>query len=131
MGILDEIRLRGASMRLTDEMLYAEALREVQSGMRREGLWAKALAESEFDEGKAAAAYLRLRVQALKDEAAFAQSASRSEDGQRQLEESRRRATREQRDVPKDNPTRNWLVLVGLLVGSAVLGVLVMFALLK
>ena len=46
MGIVDDIRNRGASSRITEEMLYAEALREVEQGIRRDGLWAKALAQS-------------------------------------------------------------------------------------
>lgn len=68
MGIFDEIRARGAAYRLTEEALYAEALREIESGERRDGIWAKALAESDMDQGKAGAKYIRLRVQSLKDE---------------------------------------------------------------
>lgn len=68
MGIFDDIRTKGAAYRLTEEALYAEALREIESGQRRDGIWAKALAESEMDQGKAGAKYIKLRVQSLKDE---------------------------------------------------------------
>lgn len=68
MGIVDEIRRRGATYRLTEEALYAEALRECEAGIRRDGLWAKALAKSGMRQGEAQAYYLKLRVQSLRDE---------------------------------------------------------------
>jgi len=68
MGIVDDIRNRGASSRITEEMLYAEALREVEQGIRRDGLWAKALARSNMRQEEAQAFYLKLRVQSLRDE---------------------------------------------------------------
>lgn len=51
-----------------DERLHELALREMQSGERRDGLWAKALIEGQGDEGRAQAIYLRLLVTALQDE---------------------------------------------------------------
>jgi hypothetical protein len=69
MGLFDEIKAAGASYRLTEEVLFAEVLREVESGIRRDGLWAKALADADGDEVKAKGRYLKLRVQSLKDEA--------------------------------------------------------------
>ena len=71
MGVFDEIRSKGASYRLTEEALFAEALREIESGARRDGLWAKALADTDMDEGRAKAKYLKMRVQSMKDEAAL------------------------------------------------------------
>lgn len=68
MGIFDDIKAKGAAYRLTEEALYAEALREIESGQRRDGIWAKAMSESDMDQGKAGAKYIRLRVQSLKDE---------------------------------------------------------------
>lgn len=68
MSIFDDIKAKGAAYRLTQESLYAEALREIESGQRRDGIWAKALAESDMDQGKAGARYIKLRVQSLKDE---------------------------------------------------------------
>lgn len=68
MGIFDDIRAKGAAYRLTEEALYAEALREIESGQRRDGIWAKAMAESDMDQGKAGAKYIKMRVQSLKDE---------------------------------------------------------------
>lgn len=67
--MFDDIQAKGAAYRLTEEALYAEALREIESGQRRDGLWAKAMAESNMDQGKAQAKYIKLRVQSLRDEA--------------------------------------------------------------
>ena len=72
MGFLDEINALGASDRVNDEKYYAEVLREMNSGIRRDGIWAKALADSDYDEKKAQARYIKLRVQSLKDEVSLA-----------------------------------------------------------
>ena len=48
---------------LDEEAIYAEALVELKSGKTRPGLWAKAFAESEGDESKSQALYIKLRVQ--------------------------------------------------------------------
>lgn len=69
MGLFDDIKAKGAAYRLTEEALYSEVLREMESGVRRDGLWAKALAESAMDTNKAHAQYIKYRVQSLKDEA--------------------------------------------------------------
>lgn len=68
MGLFDDIKLKGAAYRLTEEALFAEVLREMESGIRRDGLWCKALSEVDMDEARARALYIRLRVQSLKDE---------------------------------------------------------------
>ena len=68
MSIFDDILRKNADDRLAEEMLYAEAIREIEQGVRRDGLWGKALADSEGDEKKAKALYLKLRVKTLKDE---------------------------------------------------------------
>lgn len=54
--------------RLLEETLYAEALREIENGVRRDGLWARAVAKSGGNQESAKALYIDLRVQALRDE---------------------------------------------------------------
>lgn len=98
MSILDDLKKKGAQSRLIEESLYAEVLREVESGYRRDGLWAKALSEAEFDEAKAKSLYIKHRVQALKDELAFVEVHQRELDGQRKREESRQQVIRENYD---------------------------------
>jgi hypothetical protein len=46
-----------------EEGIYAAAMCELKTGAVREGLWAKAFAESEGNEAKSQALYIKLRVQ--------------------------------------------------------------------
>lgn len=59
-----------AEERLLEEKLYALVLQEIESGIRRDGLWAKALSDCNFDEQMTKALYIKLRVQSIKDEQA-------------------------------------------------------------
>ena len=54
--------------RLAEEKIYEKVYEEVASGVRREGIWFKALSESGGDETKAKALYVKLRVRSLTDE---------------------------------------------------------------
>ena len=73
MSIFNNLMKSSAESRLTEEMIYAQVLEEIQNGIRRDGLWAKALAESNMDENSAKARYLLLRVQSIKDEIEIAE----------------------------------------------------------
>lgn len=55
--------------RVPEEAYYAHAAAEINNGKIRQGLWAKALAESMGDEAKARGLYIKLRVQAIRSEA--------------------------------------------------------------
>lgn len=68
MGLFDDLKAKAAIDRLGEEALYSAALKEMENGLRRDGLWAKALEESKFNEPEAKALYLRLRVQSMRDE---------------------------------------------------------------
>jgi hypothetical protein len=50
------------------ELIHALVLREMQDGIIRDGLWAKAVAESGADKAKAKAAYIRLRAASMQEE---------------------------------------------------------------
>jgi hypothetical protein len=71
MSISDLYRKSRISSRLLEEVLYAETLRELERGIRRDGLWAKALSKCGANPEKAKALYIEFRVQALKDELAL------------------------------------------------------------
>jgi hypothetical protein len=71
MGFVDEFISRGVQHRLTEELIYAEVFREMESGFRRDGLWAKALSEAKFDENDAKSRYIKLRVQSIRDDYEF------------------------------------------------------------
>ena len=74
--MFDDLKRMFAENRLKDEAIFAFVLAEMEGGVRRDGLWAKALAESKFEEGATKACYMKLRVQSIKDELA-AQSISK------------------------------------------------------
>ena len=58
-----------AAFKLAEEQLYAQAAEEVASGQIRQGIWAKAIAETGGDEAAAKAHHLELRVEIIKAEA--------------------------------------------------------------
>lgn len=97
MALIDGIKLSDATSRLMEEAFFAEALREIESGMRRDGIWAMAMAESDMDQGRAAAKYIRLRVQSLKDEAALRLQAAAAQE----LLNAKRIADAADADAPK------------------------------
>lgn len=68
MATHEEFSSEQAAMRLVEEAFYAKAIREIESGDRRDGIWAMAMAESEMNQARASALYIKLRVQSLKDE---------------------------------------------------------------
>ena len=57
-----------ALYRETEEQLFANVVKEIEAGVRRDGLWAKALISAEGDEAKAKIEYIQLRVQSIVDE---------------------------------------------------------------
>lgn len=67
--ILKKIKRRAIADRIAEERLYEQALREIESGVRRDGLWAKAFQKSHGDNQRAKALYVEYRVRSIKDEA--------------------------------------------------------------
>lgn len=61
----------------SEEALYAAVGEELRQGQIRQGLWAKALAEEGYDEQRAKAKYLKLRVRSLRNEIADAEAQER------------------------------------------------------
>ena len=57
MSVFDDIIGKNADNRLAEQMLYAEAMHQIEQGIRRDGLWGKAIAESDGDEKKARGQY--------------------------------------------------------------------------
>jgi hypothetical protein len=66
--LFDKFRRNSAAARLLEEQLYEQVVNELSNGQRRNGLWAKALANSDGAEEKAKALYIKYRVQSIKDE---------------------------------------------------------------
>ena len=69
MSFFSSAKAKLAASKLAEEQLYAQAAEEVASGQIRQGLWAKAIAETGGDEAAAKAHYLQLRVEIMKAEA--------------------------------------------------------------
>lgn len=53
--------------RLLEEKLYEQVAQDLAQGKRREGIWAKALANSNGSQSQAQSLYIKYHVQALKD----------------------------------------------------------------
>ena len=68
MGIFSSAKAKLAAQKLEEEQLYEWAAEEVAVNNIRPGLMAKALAETDGDETKAAARYIKLRVETMRAE---------------------------------------------------------------
>ena len=71
--------------RLAEEQLYVKVNEELSTGRTREGIWFKALAESEGDITKAKALYVKYRVQSLKDELVIEQQVQKNIDNEAKI----------------------------------------------
>jgi len=67
--LFKKFKKASAAQRLIEEKLYEKVLQEIDNDQIRNGLWAKALANSNGIDGKAKALYIQYRVQSIKDEA--------------------------------------------------------------
>lgn len=68
MAIWDKAKDASVDARRRDEEYHARAMHEIQSGQRRDGLWAKAAISAGGDEAAAKLAYVKLLVQAMRDD---------------------------------------------------------------
>ncbi|MBK6357127.1 MAG: hypothetical protein IPF44_10570 [Betaproteobacteria bacterium] len=66
--MFDQFKTQAAFSRLSEEEVYAQVIREIECGVRRDGIWAKSMADSQGDLTKAKALYIKLRVQSIRDE---------------------------------------------------------------
>lgn len=72
MSWLNKIKHDAISSRLLDEQIYAQVLSEIENGQRRDGLWAKALANSDGSNEKAKSLYIKYRADSIRDEITLA-----------------------------------------------------------
>jgi hypothetical protein len=68
MSFFKRLKHSAIQSRIEDEGLYERALHEIESGYRRDGLWAQAVERSNGDPDRTVSIYIRLRVQSLRDE---------------------------------------------------------------
>ena len=71
MGLIDKLKRKvdanQANSRLEEELIYKHIMDEMESGVIREGLFAKAIANSNGDEIQAKSLYMKYRLQSVKD----------------------------------------------------------------
>jgi len=79
MSIFDKRNPQSVQDRLAEEQLYESVAQELANGVRREGLWVKAIAKSEGDSDKTKALYIQYRVQSIKDDMEMADAAARKQ----------------------------------------------------
>ena len=79
MAIWDKAKDASVDARRKDEEYHARAMHEVQSGQRRDGLWAKAVTSTGGDEAAAKLAYFKLLVQAIRDDDHIAMRSGQAE----------------------------------------------------
>lgn len=68
MDIFEFLREHGSPPSPTDELLYEFIAAELGNSMVKQGLWTKALSDSEWDESKAKALYVKMRIAQLRTE---------------------------------------------------------------
>lgn len=78
--MFEKFRRISAAARLFEEQLYEQVVMELSQGRRRNGLWAKAMANSDGSEEKAKSLYIQYRVQSIKDEAEIAGAVAEQEE---------------------------------------------------
>ena len=128
MSFFSSAKAKLAASKLAEEQLYAQAAEEVASGQIRQGLWAKAIAETGGDEAAAKAQYLKLRVEIMKAEADVtdfvAKEAARESERYAADQERQRQTAAEGKEETGSNGT--WGEL--LLMYSIVVGLLALLA---
>ena len=127
MSFFSSAKAKLAASKLAEEQLYAQAAEEVASGQIRQGLWAKAIAETGGDEAAAKAHYLKLRVEIMKAEADVtdfvAKEAARESERYAADQERQRQTTVQEQEESESNN-----VLVVLLTYVVMLALLAMIA---
>ena len=118
MSLFSSAKARLAASKLAEEQLYAQAAEEVASGQIRQGLWAKAIAETGGDEAAAKAKYLKLRVEIMKAEVEVVEFAAKEA-----ARDSERQAAGEADEAPQKSS-----VLPDILIGLMVFSLAALFA---
>lgn len=96
--MFEKLKRNAAVDRRAEEVLYETVLKELQQGHIREGLWAKALANSDGSDDKAKSLYIGYRVQSIKDDAEIISALVKSsEETSKQLQKSHQVSSKQQK----------------------------------
>ena len=104
MSLFTHAKASRAAAKVAEELIYEQVAVEVAAGAIRQGLWAKAISESDGNEAAAKARYLKLRVEMINAEAEltgyaseqFAKDGGHAAKRQAQAERERRAGTERQ-----------------------------------
>ena len=96
LSIFEKIKLDSPASRLSDDELFEKAYDELQNNELIKGVWARALSNSDGNEKKAEALYLKLRVQQIKDE--MHENKKRQNENQKNLEKTRQKKEQQKRN---------------------------------
>lgn len=88
---MSENRFNTAEAREIEEAIYQRVAEEITSGVRRDGLWAKAIAETGGALESAKARYIQLRAQSILDEAEIYKKSKQEELQRQRADEERKR----------------------------------------
>jgi len=104
---INRIKSKAAIDRHAEEILYEAAYKEVDSGRRRVGLWAKALAKANGAEESAQSIYIKLLVQKYKDEYHLKEEIMKEvfEEHARQQQQTQFKTAAQQKDPSKHSTT--------------------------
>jgi len=67
MSFFNQIKKRKIQSRIEDEDIYKQVVNEISNGVMKEGIWGKALSESNGDNEGAKSIYIKYRAQSLKN----------------------------------------------------------------
>lgn len=134
MGLFTSAKAKLAAQKLAEEHLYELAAEEIAANNIRPGLWAKAIAESDGDDAKAKARYIKLRVETMKAEADLQDYAS--ENAQRADAEMHKREEQLRREEAKqavNQPTGDApnFAIVYIVITAVILYLLLSFSVLS
>ena len=80
-----------------------EVSNEISNGIRRDGLWAKAITNSNGSEEKAKSLYIKYRIQSIKDEIKLAEAfAEETEDNSENINNKEQKYQPEEKNIVKE-----------------------------
>lgn len=99
-GVVDRFALKTEPRPTNDDTkLYAQAWEELESSERDNGLWAKAFADSEGDDDKTKALYIKFRVEQIKEQQEEQVSEEARKEAERDLVSKKIRQEREAQEA--------------------------------
>ena len=67
MSFFNKLKKHKVMSRIEDEEIYKQVINEISQGIKNEGVWGKALADSNGDYELAKSKYIKYRAQSIKD----------------------------------------------------------------